>query len=211
MVLCDDLWHPGEVIMRGFCGLGRDEFTFDFIMDAKDILSPELLAGYPAVICCKGDYINAANKAPWFEDGVTEVGVREFEDYVAGGGGFLSIHSANTAAEGSPYAAFAGNSFIGHPPRCKVDVEIIGNHPVVQGVSNFTIRDEHYQIAVNTDEIIELFHTVSETGGDQIGGYARQIGKGRLCVMTPGHLLSVWEHGEYRKLLLNALRWCLKH
>jgi hypothetical protein len=25
--------------------------------------------------------------------------------------------------------------------------------------------------------------------------------------MTPGHILSVWEHPSYQKLILNALDW----
>ncbi len=41
-----------------------------------------------------------------------------------------------------------------------------------------------------------------------MGGYVRSIGKGRLCVLTPGHILSVWENEEYRKLVRNAVFWC---
>jgi type 1 glutamine amidotransferase len=100
-----------------------------------------------------------------------------------------------------------GNTFVGHPPRCPINVEITGSHPVTQGVKNFSIRDEHYNINCIAPDAVELFRTVSETGGNRIGGYVRQIGKGRLCVMTPGHILSVWEHPAYQRLILNALDW----
>jgi type 1 glutamine amidotransferase len=210
LVLCDDYWHPAEVIKRGFRSLKSDLFSFDFVMDAKDILSPGMIKSYPAIINCKSDNITASNKAPWFDDGVTEVGVKDFQDYVSDGGGFLSIHSANAAKKGTDYGEFVGNYFLGHPPQCKVDVIISGTHPVVAGVDNFSIRDEHYQLDYFARDGVELFYTSSEAGGRQIGGYVREIGKGRLCVMTPGHILSVWEHPSFQRLLLNALRWCIK-
>jgi type 1 glutamine amidotransferase len=207
LVLCDDFWHPGEVIKRGFGSIKTDAYAFDFVCDGKDILYPRMLERYAAIINCKGNVLTAANNGVWFEDGVTEVGVKELEAYVKGGHGFLSLHSGNTAKEASAYGDFVGNTFVGHPPRCSINVEITGSHPITRGVGNFTIRDEHYNIKCRAPDAVELFRTVSETGGSQIGGYVRQIGKGRLCVMTPGHILSVWEHPSYQKLILNALDW----
>jgi type 1 glutamine amidotransferase len=208
LVLCDDHWHPAEVIMRGIGSLKTDAFTFDFVSDAKDILYPEMLERYPVIISCKGNALNGSNNGVWFEDGVTEVGVKELADYVKSGHGFLSIHAANTAKKDTDFGNFVGNHFLGHPPRCSIKVEITGDHPIVKGVENFTIRDEHYHIECTAGDAVELFRTKSETGGDQIGAYVREIGKGRLCVMTPGHVLTVWENPAYQKLLLNALAWC---
>jgi type 1 glutamine amidotransferase len=207
LVLCDDFWHPGEVIIRGFRSIKTGAYAFDFVHDAKDILYPEMLERYAAIINCKSNVLNGANNGVWFEDGVTEAGVPELEAYVKAGHGFLSLHAGNTAKEHSAYGDFVGNTFVGHPPRCSIDVEITGAHPITQGVKNFRIRDEHYNINCIAADAVELFRTVSETGGNQIGGYVRQIGKGRLCVMTPGHILSVWEHPSYQKLILNALDW----
>jgi type 1 glutamine amidotransferase len=209
LVLCDDFWHPGEVIKRGFGSIKTAAYAFDFVCDAKDILSPEMLERYPAIINCKGNVLTGANNAVWFEDGVTEAGVQELEAYVKEGHGFLSLHSGNTAKEGSAYGDFVGNAFVGHPPRCSINVEITGSHPITRGIANFVIRDEHYNITCGAPDAVELFRTTSETGGNQIGGYVRQIGKGRLCVMTPGHILSVWEHPAYQKLILNALDWSI--
>jgi hypothetical protein len=213
LVLCDDQWHPAEVIIRGFKGLSdlvKDEFRFDFVSDAKDILTPAFIARYPVIVCCKGNQLNSANNAPWFTP-VTEVGAGEFEAYVESGRGFFALHGGNTAREGKDgweYGAFVGNYFISHPPRCHIDVKITGTHPIVRGVEDFSIRDEHYQLIHTAAGREELFRTYSEAGGEQIGGYVRHIGKGRLCVMTPGHILSVWEHPQFRKLLINGFRWC---
>ena len=73
LVLCDDLWHPAEVIEKGFALMEGDAYQFDFILAVKDILTPERLAQYPVVINCKSNNVIAANTEPWFEEGVTEV------------------------------------------------------------------------------------------------------------------------------------------
>ncbi len=210
LVICDDLWHPAEVIEKGLAAWGDPRFQFDIVKAAKDILTPERIAGYPVILCCKGDSVTSANNAPWFEDGVTEVRPAEFEEYVRAGGGFVSLHASNTARAGSPMAAFVGNSFVGHPPRCGVEMEVTGEHPVTAGVEPFHIRDEHYELALCAPDAEVFLHSQSSTGGRQVAGYSRQMGEGRLCVLTPGHTLDVWLHPQFLRLLGNALAWCAR-
>ena len=209
LVLCDDYWHPAEVIVRGFNSLKQNDYSFDFVTDPKDVLTPEMIKKFPLIANCKMNQLNGANQTPWFDEKIVEVGVPEFDAYVREGGGFLSLHAANTAKEKAGYGLFAGNVFLGHPPRCPIEVKIPGSHPIVEGVKDFSIRDEHYGIECFAEDATELFRTVSETGGNQTGGYALERGKGRLCVMTPGHILSVWENPSYQRLVLNALKWCM--
>lgn len=208
LLLCDDLWHPAEIIELGAAPL-KQRYDFTIIKTAKDVLTPAYIRRFPLIICCKGNSVNAANTAPWFEDGVTEVTPAEFEAYVREGGGFISLHAGNTAKQGDAVATFTGNWFNGHPPRCTVDVKITdANHPVAKGVPDFTIRDEHYQIKLVCDDAKVFCTTHSETGGEQIGGYTRELGNGRFCTLTPGHTLAVWENEAFLKLLENAILWC---
>ena len=207
LVICDDYWHPGDVIEMGLAPLEGADFHLTFIRSAKDILTPEFMAGYPVIISCKGNSINGANRSPWFEEGVAEVTPKEFTEYVQNGGGFISLHAANTSKEGDPYTEFSGNHFITHPPRCSVDVKITAQHPVTAGVEDFQIRDEHYEIKVVAGDAQQLFTTTSENGGTQVGGYVRTMGKGRLCVLTPGHILGVFLHPQFKRMIANAIRW----
>lgn len=221
LVLCDDLWHPAEVIEKGFALMEGDAYQFDFILAVKDILTPERLAQYPVVINCKSNNVIAANTEPWFEEGVTEVCPQQFLEYVENGGGFISIHSGNAFSEKfckpeekfqkpcREYIEFVGNHFTGHPPRCPVSVRVTNpEHPVMKGVSDFTERDEHYQVEVFGDAET-LFETVSETGGVQTGGYVKTIGRGKLCVLMPGNTLAVWENENFRRIVRNAIDWCM--
>lgn len=216
-VIADDIWHPAEVIRKGLSAFPDKETEFEIICTAKDILTEDMLNEYPIVMICKGDCINAANSAPWFEDGVTEVGPRELEKYVSNGGNLVVIHAGcDVNPEWLPadekfrkpcreYIQLIGCHFISHPPRCDVTVRITDStHPVTRGVSGFTERDEHYIIEPVTGDIQVLFETVSESGGVQTGGYIRKIGKGNIVLFTPGHTYSVWKNAEWQKLLRNT-------
>jgi type 1 glutamine amidotransferase len=134
--------------------------------------------------------------------------VAELADYVHAGGGFLAVHSGNTAREGEPYADFVGNYFVGHPPRCEVTASVVPGHPITAGVQDFLIRDEHYEIGLTCQDAEVFLKTRSATGGEQVGGYTRTLGKGRLCSLTPGHILDVWHNSSYQRLLGNALLYC---
>ena len=211
LVICDDLWHPGEVVARGLAPLAERGIEWDVVMDAKDILTEDMLSAYPVIVVAKGDALTGANsQAPWFEDGVTAVMPADLQAYVENGGGLIALHAGNCfrAAKRPDMTAITGNDFLGHPRQCHIDVRFTGSHPILEGVQEFGFRDEHYQINVTVQDIQPLFDTVSESAGVQPGGYVRTLGKGRVCVLTPGHNCAVLLHPEYQKLLYNAIRWC---
>ncbi|MCL2094420.1 MAG: ThuA domain-containing protein [Treponema sp.] len=212
LVLCDDFWHPAEIIERGFKSLKQTDYSFDFCYTPKDVLTPEWVKQFPVIVCAKGpNRLNSANQNGWFDEGVTEFMIPDFEAYVKEGGGFISLHAGNTARDKEVgWGPFVGNIFQGHPPRCEIDVKITGKHPIVDGISDFVIRDEHYAIEVIDPNAIELFRTVSASGGDQPAGYAIERGKGRLAALTPGHILSVFENPSFAQILLNTLKWVRK-
>lgn len=213
LVICDDLWHPAEVIEKGLAARRDTRFQFDIVKAAKDILTPERIARYRAIICCKSNSVIAANSAPWFEEGVTEVMPRDFEAYVRAGGGFIALHSglAYTEERCMEMCAFTGAAFRGHPPRCTVELHVErAAHPVAKGVSDFTLRDEHYALELLCSDADVFLTSRSESGGTQTAGYTRTLGNGRICALTPGHTLDVFENARFQTLLTNALEWVLE-
>lgn len=215
LVICDDVWHPAEVIEKGIAPLAAERYQFEFVKAAKDILTPEMIAEYPLIICCKANNVTSGNPAPWFENSVTEVMGGEFRSYVEQGGAFLAVHSGNVfTGEGDgvkEYTDFVGNRFLSHPLRCEVLLKKEKEHPIMRGVEEeFSIRDEHYQMEILAKDADVFLTSHSKTGGDQTAGYTRQMGEGRLCVLTPGHTLSVWQNKEFQQIFLNAVQWCLE-
>ena len=55
-----------------------------------------------------------------------------------------------------------------------------------------------------------FMESVSEKGGTQPAGYTRLLGEGRLCALTPGHTLDVWENEQFMRMFTSAMEWCLK-
>ena len=210
LILCDDIWHPGEVLKRGLKPLEKEDFDLDFVSSPKDILTDAFLRRYDVIVNARGNSHSAANSgAPWFEPGVTAVMPEDFRRYVEEGHGFLALHAGNTSRRPHAMADFIGNDFIKHPPQCAVTVRPVKEHPVTAGVEPFTVRDEHYMIDVFAPDAEVILTSASDTeAGTQTAGYVRQMGRGRFCSLTPGHNLAVYENENFLKLLKQALRWC---
>ena len=206
LVLCGDYWHPAEVIELGMKTLEK-LFSITYIRDAKDILTLEFMETFQVIVCCKGNHINEANSNEWFEENVTEVMPEDFSDWVSKGNGLLFVHAGNTYKKGEGFSRLSGNYFIGHPPRCEINIEPL-EHPVTEGVKSFTTRDEQYQIEITESNAEVFLKTYSQQGGEQTGGYTRTVGPGRVCVLTPGHIWDVWHKQEFITLVKNAIEWC---
>ena len=203
LVLCDDIWHPAEVIKKGLAGLSTSGFQFDWIEDNRH-WSAESMAKYPVTILSKANQVSSTDQTPW----MTETVQRTFLDYVRSGNGLLALHGGTAGYENaSVLRTLLGGVFREHPEQCPVSVEPQHNHPMTEGVETFTRVDEHYMMDMD-DEQVDIFLSTTSKHGTQPAGWRRFEGKGRVCVLTPGHNLEVWHHSSYQNLLLNALRWC---
>jgi uncharacterized protein len=205
LVLCGDAWHPPEVARKGLNALAGDDFAFDWIEDARD-WRPQMLTAYPLVILTKSDNISATDKSSWMTDSVQAA----FSVYIQQGNGLLAIHSGTAEYDQKPVIrGLLGGVFLQHPEQCPVTVKPVLGHPLCAGAAPFTLKDEHYFMALD-DTQADVFLTTNSTNGEQPGGWRREAGRGRVTVLTPGHNLDVWLHPSYQTLLVNSLMWCGK-
>lgn len=203
LVLCGDAWHPPEIPRKGLEALAGMEFTLDYIEDARD-WSPETMATYPLVILTKSDNVSETDKTNWMTDTVQSA----FSDYVQQGNGLLAIHSGTAEYERKPVIrGLLGGVFLHHPEQCPVTMTPLIGHTLCTESEPFTLQDEHYFMALD-DPQADVFMTTSSVNGEQPGAWRRQVGKGRVAVLTPGHNLEVWLHPSYQAILSNCLRWC---
>jgi uncharacterized protein len=201
LVIADDYWHPGDVARAGLDLL--EEHALDYIYDAAD-WSAETMAGYPVVLFAKSNNVSQENRDPWMTPEVEAA----FLAYVSGGGGLLTVHSGTAGYRDTPkLRALMGGVFEQHPEQCPVTITPHADHPLCQGVEAFTIKDEHYHMIVD-DPDVDLFVTTVSEHGEQPGGWTRVEGRGRVCVLTPGHNVEVWQHPSFQTLLRNTLAWC---
>lgn len=205
LVLCDDYWHPARVPREGLGTLTGTEFMFDWIENVRD-WSPETMMAYPMVILTKSNNISAADQTGWMTDTIQAI----FSEYVRKGNGLLAIHSGIAEYDQKPVLrSLLGGVFTHHPEQCPVTVKPHIGHPLSDGAAPFTLKDEHYFIALD-DTRADVFVTTTSEHGEQPGGWKRMEGSGRVTVLTPGHNVEVWLHPSFQILLLNSLRWCGK-
>ena len=203
LVLCDDDWHPARVPREGLSPLTDKGFTFDWIEDARE-WSPERMAEFPLVILTKSNHVSSADKMGWMTEEVESA----FVEYVRKGNGLLAIHSGTADyQEKTILRSLLGGVFTHHPEQCDVTMELQTDHPLTSGASSFTVKDEHYFMAIYDPEA-DTFMTSNSEHGQQPAGWRRREVAGRVAVLTPGHNLEVWWHPSYQALLLNTLQWC---
>ena len=205
LVLCDDYWHPARVPRAGLGSLAGTALIFDWIENARE-WSPETMQRYPLVILTKSNNISATDRSGWMTDTVQAA----FLDYVRKGNGLLAIHSGTAEYDQKHVLRrLLGGVFSFHPEQCPVTVTPYPKHPLAAGSAPFTLKDEHYFMALD-DPQADVFVTTTSEHGEQPGGWRREEGAGRVAVLTPGHNLEVWLHPSFQILVFNSLRWCGK-
>ncbi len=139
--------------------------------------------------------------------------------FVENGGAALFLHNATHIGLSDPdFRHVLGAAYTGHPPIRTFKVKVKNpNHPIAKGVRDFIVTDEQHYMDYDKDPKHIFLETVNEDGltfrsfGATVpGGWAYDYGKGRVCYLSPGHLLMVLWNPEYIKLQQNAVRWLLR-
>jgi len=205
LVLCDDYWHPARIPQEGLGNLRGSEFAFDWISNAQE-WSPEIMMKYPLVVLTKSNHVSSIDQSEWMTDTVQAA----FAEYVRSGNGLLAVHSGTAGYEQKPVLrSLLGGIFARHPEQCPVTVTPRPGHPLSIGSDPFTLKDEHYFMALD-DPGVDVFVTTTSEHGEQPGAWRRVEGSGRVIVLTPGHNLEMWLHPSFQALLRNSLGWCGK-
>lgn len=147
-------------------------------------------------------------------------GLRSF---VADGGGYLGLHpatdltSVHDGAGGidhreEPVAKLRellGGQFLDHPEQSTFGVEIVADHPVTDGVADFSVYDEPYRVEHDAARVTVLARMDHPDPGmdDYPVAWTREVGDGRVCYASLGHTTDAFEHEQYRRLLRNAIEW----
>jgi hypothetical protein len=142
--------------------------------------------------------------------------VRQFVD---AGGAALFLHNTTHVGLTDPdFRHVLGAAYTGHPPIRTFKVKVTNpDHPITQGVKDFVVTDEQHYMTYDKDPKFLFLQTVNEEGltyqsfgATAPGGWSYEYGKGRVCYMSPGHMLSDLWNPEYIKLQQNAVRWILR-
>ena len=141
------------------------------------------------------------------------------KQFVEAGGSALFLHNVTHVGLTDPsFRDVLGAAYTGHPPIRTFKVRVTNpNHPIAKGVSDFVVTDEQHYMDYDKDPANVFLETVNEEGltyreygASAPGGWAYDYGQGRVCYLSPGHLLTVLWNPEYVKLQQNAVNWLLR-
>jgi type 1 glutamine amidotransferase len=144
---------------------------------------------------------------------------RAVKQFVEAGGAALFFHNVTyISPHNADFRDVLGAVTEDHPPIRKFKVRIVNHeHPITRGVNDFVVTDEQHFVRYEKDPKFLLLTSENEDGltwknlgTKSAAGWAYDYGKGRVCYLAPGHLLTALWNPEYVKLQKNAVRWLLR-
>jgi len=150
---------------------------------------------------------------------ITQAQGKAVRDFVTAGGSALFYHNVTyISPHNDDFRDVLGAVTEGHPPIRTFKVKVVNKeHPITRGVGDFIVTDEQHYVTYQKDSKYLLLQSVNEQGltykglgSTSAAGWAYDYGKGRVCYLAPGHMISDLWNPEYEKLQKNAVRWLLR-
>jgi type 1 glutamine amidotransferase len=141
------------------------------------------------------------------------------KDFVQGGAGALFYHNTTyISPHNDDFREVLGAVTQQHPPLRPFKVKIVNHdHAITRGVNDFVVTDEQHFVKYEKDTKYLLMQSVNEDGltwkdlgNSSAAGWAYDYGKGRVCYLAPGHLITALWNPEYEKIQKNAVKWLLR-
>src|SRR5882757_4381604 len=137
---------------------------------------------------------------------------------VRAGKGLVGVHGANIMGwQGDgvdpadrPLFDLLGNRYLSHGPghhEGRHAIEIVADHPITKGVTDFELFDEYYEFEFADDDVKILAQRHRADGVVIPVLYAREAGEGRVVYLALGHDMRSWGEPPVRALVRQALLW----
>ncbi len=152
---------------------------------------------------------------------------------------FMEDGRVSSPRDNEPFMEMLGSQFLSHPPIIPYDVEVTEpEHPLVQGISGFTVNDDELYLSALHGEHTVLMQThwtgTTEAFMDADWNedeprpimYLHPYGDGEVLYLTLGHSrgkydmqpmieeypepeLGAWQNDEFYELLRRGIRWAM--
>ena len=184
------------------------EHDFDVVVEGtlEAYADPDLMAATDLVVQC------------WTMGDILADELRGLRTAVAAGTGLAGWHGGivDSFRIATDYLQLVGAQFAAHPGGTLVEhtISVTGDHPIVDGVHDFTLRSEQYWLL--TDPLNDVLATTTITPGPDDPWHApvtspavwtRRWGAGRVFVCAPGHQLADLEVPAVRTIIERGLLW----
>lgn len=140
-------------------------------------------------------------------------------DAVNAGVGLAGCHGGlcDSFREDTDWQYLTGGQWVAHPGNDGVEyaVNIVKDHPVTEGVRDFSLKSEQYYLLV--DPSVEVLATTvfkNTIAGHDVtmpAAWIRNYGRGRVFYLSVGHTDDVFEKTpEAEKLMERGMLWAAK-
>lgn len=183
------------------------EHDFEVVVEGslEAYADPDLMAATDLVVQC------------WTMGDILADELRGLRTAVAAGTGLAGWHGGivDSFRIATDYLQLVGAQFAAHPGDIvEHTIHVTGDHPIVEGVHDFTLRSEQYWLL--TDPLNDVLATTTITPGPgdpwhepvtSPAVWTRRWGAGRVFVCAPGHLLADLEVPAVRTMIERGLLW----
>jgi cytochrome c len=135
-------------------------------------------------------------------------------DFVAGGHGFIGVHSASdTLYDWPDYGRLVGAYFKEHPWTQQATVAVEDqSHPASAGLGDrFSILEEFYTFRDNPRARVHVLLRLDAASVGSTGDYplawVQSFGAGRAYYNALGHFSETWTDPRFQRQLMGAIRW----
>jgi type 1 glutamine amidotransferase len=217
----------------------KNNIEFTFSKDGS-LFTPEYLAQFDAYLFyTTGDLTLARNDAKDGDDNppMTAAGKQALLDAIAGGKGFIGVHSAtdtfhspgnkdhgrprnqDDGANADPYVKMIGAEFIKHDSQQKAHLIVAdAKFPGISAVpADFGPNEEWYSLKDFAPDMHVLLvqdtstmHDPSYARPPYPSTWARLNGKGRVFYTNMGHREDIWTNPVFQSVLAGGLDWALR-
>jgi type 1 glutamine amidotransferase len=156
---------------------------------------------------------------------ISEEAKRDFLAWLQAGKGFIALHHAIASYQDWPeYSKIIGAHYylekktVGGVEKARsiykhgvhFTIHVVDSlHPVTQGVKDFQIEDETYNL-FDVDNDVHPLLTTEEPTSKNLIGWSKGYGPARVIYLQSGHDHVAYENPNYQKILRQAIRWAAK-
>ena len=209
--LTGDFWHSSESI-KPLCQKLFDEekWQVTFTQKPEDLYKQQTKPDL--IITFKDPIENDQIPTPvWCDEKWTNTVLDLVEN---NGSGIIIAHAAVTDLEKNHALVqkLIHSIFITHPAQCPLKIEKTENHPVMENVKDFEFpeNDEHYQMEMTENFRGKIVAVSKSQHGTKPAVWVDQMGKGKICCITPAHTTKNLLCEGFFNIMNNAVAWCVK-
>jgi len=210
-------------VMTTVLVLGENTFPFHEIEGKADYFE-SILADYDVTVTTDRDALTGEYDVlvDYLTDStLTDEQLDALLAHVEGGGGYVGVHCASDLTSTAPddpaevidhreepfpeLRELVGGHFLTHPDKSEFGVEVVGDHPVVADVDDFSVFDEPYQVEVDDD--ITVLARMDHPDLEDYPVVWTNESEGRVAYVSLGHTDEAFESDAFGQLLRNAVTW----